>query len=59
MARPEQVLLLEPQHELKFRGKRGGPGSDGRGELSLPAGLRGGAGQCYGNRPGEKLDFAF
>lgn len=26
MARPEQVLLLEPQHELKFRGKRGGPG---------------------------------
>lgn len=33
MARPEQVLLLEPQHELKFRGKkRGGPGIDGRGE---------------------------
>lgn len=32
MARPEQVLLLEPQHELKFRGKkRGGPGFDGRG----------------------------
>lgn len=43
MARPEQVLLLEPQHELKFRGKRGGPGLDGRGELPLPAGLgRGG-----------------
>lgn len=41
MARPEQVLLLEPQHELKFRGKRGGPGLDGRGELSLPAGLGG------------------
>lgn len=32
MARPEQVLLLEPQHELKFRGKeRGGPDWDGRG----------------------------
>lgn len=31
MARPEQVLLLEPQHEMKFRGKRGGPGC-GRGE---------------------------
>lgn len=31
MARPEQVLLLEPQHELKFRGKRGGPGLDGSG----------------------------
>lgn len=30
MARPEQVLILEPQHELKFRGKRGGPGLDGR-----------------------------
>lgn len=25
MARQEQVLLLEPQHELKFRGKSGGP----------------------------------
>lgn len=45
MARPEQVLLLEPQHELKFRGKRGGPGLDGRGELPLPAGLGGGGGR--------------
>lgn len=32
MARPEQVLLLEPQHELKFRGRRGeGPTLNGRG----------------------------
>ena len=31
MARPEQVLLLEPQHELKFRGKRGGPSLDIKG----------------------------
>lgn len=48
MARPEQVLLLEPQHELKFRGKRGGPGC-GREEeewgdlpLSVLFGRRGG-----------------
>lgn len=34
MARPEQVLLLEPQHELKFRGKRGGPGFDREGGAS-------------------------
>lgn len=38
MARPEQVLLLEPQHELKFRGKkRGGPGFDGRGGAAASA----------------------
>lgn len=40
MARPEQVLLLEPQHEMKFRGKRGGPGLDGKGELPLPSRVR-------------------
>lgn len=40
MARPEQVLILEPQHELKFRGKRGGPGLDGRRRgVPLPGGL--------------------
>lgn len=26
MARPEQVLVLEPQHELKFRGNAGAEG---------------------------------
>lgn len=26
MARPEQVLVLEPQHELKFRGNTGTEG---------------------------------
>lgn len=26
MARPEQVLVLEPQHELKFRGNAGEEG---------------------------------
>lgn len=26
MARPEQVLVLEPQHELKFRGNGGAEG---------------------------------
>lgn len=39
MARPEQVLLLEPQHELKFRGKRGGPGFDGRGGAASASGV--------------------
>lgn len=52
MARQEQVLLLEPQHELKFRGRRGeGPALDGRGEPPLPAVLGAGqAGQCYVNQ---------
>lgn len=40
MARPEQVLLLEPQHELKFRGKRGGPGLDGRGGAASASRVR-------------------
>lgn len=58
MARPEQVLLLEPQHELKFRGKRGGPGFDGRGgQLPELARLGGGTAQCHGNQTGVKLDF--
>lgn len=31
MARPEQVLVLEPQHELKFRGNAGAEGRAGDG----------------------------
>lgn len=57
MARPEQVLLLEPQHELKFRGKRGGPGFDVRGGRALAANRVGGTGKCYGNQVGEKLQY--
>lgn len=45
MARPEQVLLLEPQHELKFRGKRGGPGLDGKGGAASVSRVRRGGGQ--------------
>lgn len=45
MARPEQVLLLEPQHELKFRGKRGGPGFDGRGGAASASGVMWGGGE--------------
>lgn len=39
MARPEQVLILEPQHELKFRGKRGGPGNGREEEEGVPLSL--------------------
>lgn len=59
MARPEQVLLLEPQHELKFRGKRGGPGLDGKGGAASVSRVRrgGGTGQCLVNQTGKKANF--
>lgn len=59
MARPEQVLLLEPQHELKFRGKRGGPGLDGKGGAASVSRVRrgGGAGQCFVSQTGKKANF--
>lgn len=34
MARPEQVLVLEPQHELKFRGNAEAEGRAGGGALA-------------------------
>lgn len=37
MAKVEQVLSLEPQHELKFRGKPGGPPSSAAGRARRPA----------------------
>lgn len=60
MARPEQVLLLEPQHELKFRGKRGGPGLEGKGGAASVSRVRrggGGAGQCFVNQTRKKANF--
>lgn len=59
MARPEQVLLLEPQHELKFRGKRGGPGLDGRGGAVSASGVGREAGQCFVDPTGEKPNYSF
>lgn len=62
MARPEQVLLLEPQHELKFRGKRGGPGLDGRGGAASASRVRREGGGQVGDtvtKPGRSCTTYF
>lgn len=60
MARPEQVLILEPQHELKFRGKRGGPGLDGRRRgVPLPVGLGMGHDSVSMTRAGRNRTIRF
>lgn len=61
MARPEQVLILEPQHELKFRGKRGGPGN-GREEEEGGASatwVGNGALQRFLDQTGRKSNYTF